>query len=600
MALLNFANTYAEVSDRLTLPPATSGDYVQLVFTKDGHIITHGTDYTPTFSKGVRGLVPGSTGKKTEFIRGNGQWLEITTLDLPMAVSIADAITNNTTNTTLLTTQQIIDYVNNSFVANDAMRYKGTINYANEVYTTTTSAGSVNSFPTKCNIGDTYRITSKGRYAGQECSAGDLLICIKDGTGSGLNTSTYWTAIEANINGEVRHSVNGTSIFTYSSSLNTFNIYAPTTSGTQKQVLLSNGNSAPTWANQNSLIAGDIISSAKKALLTAVSQSTTGVISVTVGGTTKTSAAASGTWGINITGQANRVANALATGAGLSMGLTSGVANTFDGAAARTLALMPATVSTIGGVIVDSDSESGKKTISVTPTGSIYLDKDNIINALGYLPGNAASNYTTIVGSADTSTANVTTDTANPYFNLVSGEGEASTVAGTLRLLGAGKILVSGASGNITVSLGEADANNYGGIKIGYSETGKNYAVKMSGGRAYVTVPWANTTYGLATASKDGLVPKFDALGTGALAAGSWVLSKLANGVYDWFALPATAFTDTWRDITISGASIGNKTLNFVPSGDVYLQTDSNGDNIQDISFGLSWYNISDKKYEIA
>ena len=478
------------------------------------------------------------------------------------------------------------------------MRYKGTINYANGVYTTTTSAGSVDSFPTKCDIGDTYRITSAGTYAGEKCSNGDLLICIKDGTGSGLNTSTYWTAIEANINGEVKHSVNGTSIFTYSSSLNTFNIYAPTTSGTQKQVLLSNGNSAPTWADQNSLIAGDIISSAKKALLTAVSQSTTGVISVTVGGTTMSSAAATGTWAINITGQANRVANALATGAGLSMGLTSGVANTFNGAAARTLALMPATASTIGGVIVDSDSVN--KTISVTPTGSIFLTDTNIINALGYVPGNASSNYTTIVGSADTSTANVTTNTANPYFNLVSIEGNASTVAGTLRLLGAGKILVSGASGNITVSLGEADANNYGGIKIGYSETGKNYAVKMSGGRAYVTVPWANTTYGLATASKDGLVPKFDALGTGALAAGSWVLSKLANGVYDWFALPATAFTDTWRDITINGASIGKKILNFVPTGDVYLQTDSNGDNIQDISFGLSWYNISDKKYETA
>lgn len=598
MALLNFANTYAEVSNRLDLTPAASGDYVQLVFTKDGHIITHGTDYTPNFSAGARGLVPGSTGKKTEFIRGNGQWLEITTLDLPMAVSVADAITNNTTNTTLLTTQQIIDYVNNSFIANDAMRYKGTISYANGVYTTTTSAGSVDSFPTKCDIGDTYRITSAGTYAEQKCSAGDLLICIKDGTGSGLNVATYWTAIEANINGEVKHSVNGTSIFTYSSSLNTFNIYAPTTSGTQNQVLLSNGNSAPIWANQNSLIAGDIIASAKKALLTAVSQSTTGVISVTVGGTTMSSAAATGTWAINITGQANRVANALATGAGLSMGLTSGVANTFNGAAARTLALMPATVSTIGGVIVDS--ESVNKTISVTPTGSIYLKKENIINALGYVPGNASSNYTTIVGSAATSTADVTTDTANPYFNLVSVEGGVSTVTGTLRLLGAGKISVSGTSGNITVSLGEADANNYGGIKIGYSETGKNYAVRMSGGRAYVTVPWANTTYGLATASADGLVPKFDALGTGALAAGSWVLSKLANGVYDWFALPATAFTDTWRDITINGASIGNKTLNFVPSGDVYLKTDSSGDNIQDISFGLSWYNISDKKYETA
>jgi hypothetical protein len=62
MSLLNFASTYAEVSDRLTLPESTSGKYVELVFTKDGHIITHGTDYTQTFSAGKRGLVPGSNG----------------------------------------------------------------------------------------------------------------------------------------------------------------------------------------------------------------------------------------------------------------------------------------------------------------------------------------------------------------------------------------------------------------------------------------------------------------------------------------------------------------------------------------------------------
>jgi hypothetical protein len=37
-------------------------------------------------------------------------------------------------------------------------------------------------------------------------------------------------------------------------------------------------------------------------LLTSVSLGTTGAVSVTVGGTTKTSSAASGTWGISITG----------------------------------------------------------------------------------------------------------------------------------------------------------------------------------------------------------------------------------------------------------------------------------------------------------
>lgn len=396
MALLNFANTYAEISGNLSLPESTSGDFVKLFFSKDGHIISHGKDFTPTFTPNMRGLVPISSGKATEIFRGNATWAEITTADLPIASSVSDAITNGTTSTTILNTQQIVEYVGNAFAANDAMRYKGTITYSNGNYTTHTVAGvEVQGFPTKCEVGDTYRVTSQGTYAGQTCSAGDLLICIKDGTGSGLNTAAYWTAVEANINGQVKHTVNGTSIYVYSNSTNTFTIYAPTTSGTQGQVLLSNGSSAPIWAAQSTLVVGE----------------------------------------------AKKVSNALSLGAGLTFGASGA---TYDGSVARTVSLVAATTTTIGGVIVDKDSTN--KTISVTSAGSIYLTKQNVINALGYDP-----------------------------------------------------------------------------------------------------------------ASKD-----------------------------------------TWRPITIGGVSIGKKTLNFVPSGDVYLKADSNGDDIQDISFGISWYNISTKKYETA
>lgn len=396
MALLNFANTYAEISGNLSLPESTSGDFVKLFFSKDGHIISHGKDFTPTFTPNMRGLVPISSGKATEIFRGNATWAEITTADLPIASSVSDAITNGTTSTTILNTQQIVEYVGNAFAANDAMRYKGTITYSNGNYTTHTVAGvEVQGFPTKCEVGDTYRVTSQGTYAGQTCSAGDLLICIKDGTGSSLNTAAYWTAVEANINGQVKHTVNGTSIYVYSNSTNTFTIYAPTTSGTQGQVLLSNGSSAPIWAAQSTLVVGE----------------------------------------------AKKVSNALSLGAGLTFGASGA---TYNGSVARTVSLVAATTTTIGGVIVDKDSTN--KTISVTSAGSIYLTKQNVINALGYDP-----------------------------------------------------------------------------------------------------------------ASKD-----------------------------------------TWRPITIGGVSIGKKTLNFVPSGDVYLKADSNGDDIQDISFGISWYNISTKKYETA
>lgn len=393
MALLNFANTYAEISSNLSLPESTSGDFVKLFFSKDGHIISHGKDFTPTFTPNMRGLVPISRGKATEIFRGNATWAEITTADLPIASSISDAITNGTASTTILNTQQIVEYVGNTFAANDAMRYKGTITYSNGNYTTHTVAGvEVQGFPTKCEVGDTYRVTSQGTYAGQTCSAGDLLICIQGGTGSGLNTAAYWTAVEANINGQVKHTVNGTSIYVYSNSTNTFTIYAPTTGGTQGQVLLSNGSAAPTWAAQSTLVVGE----------------------------------------------AKKVSNALSLGAGLTFG-TAGV--TYNGSAARTISLVAATTTTIGGVIVDKDSTN--KTISVTSAGSIYLTDQNVINALGYYP----------------------------------------------------------------------------------------------------------------------------------------------------------AAEDSWRPITIKGVSIGDKTLNFAPSENIYLKANSNGD-VQDISFGISWYNISTKKYE--
>lgn len=396
MALLNFANTYAEISGNLSLPESISGDFVKLFFSKDGHIISHGKDFTPTFTPNMRGLVPISSGKATEIFRGNATWAEITTADLPIASSVSDAITNGTASTTILNTQQIVEYVDNAFAANDAMRYRGTITYSNGNYTTHTVAGvEVQGFPTKCEVGDTYRVTSQGTYAGQTCSAGDLLICIQDGTGSDLNTAAYWTAVEANINGQVKHTVNGTSIYVYSNSTNTFTIYAPTTSGTQGQVLLSNGSSAPIWTAQSTLVVGE----------------------------------------------AKKVSNALSLGAGLTFGASGA---TYNGSVARTVSLVAATTTTIGGVIVDKDSTN--KTISVSSAGSIYLTQQNIINALGYDPA-----------------------------------------------------------------------------------------------------------------------PK-----------------------------------DTWRPITIGGVSIGKKTLNFVPSEDVYLKEDSNGDDIQDISFGISWYNINTGKYETA
>lgn len=50
-------------------------------------------------------------------------------------------------------------------------------------------------------------------------------------------------------------------------------------------------------------------------------------------------------------------------------------------------------------------------------------------------------------------------------------------------------------------SVPKATDSVIGGFQTGYSESGKNYAVKMSGNKAYVNVPWSDTVYSLPLAA---------------------------------------------------------------------------------------------------
>lgn len=395
MALLNFATTYEEIEGFLDTPEASNGDFVKLFFSKDGHIISHGKDFLQTFTHEKRGLVPESTSiDPKKILRANATWAEIKTTDLPIAELTPEDLVHSAqynSDDYILNVTQVYDFVTRSFLANDAMRYVGTIEYADGTYSTTTEAGTTLGFPTKCNVGDTYRVKTSGTYAGYECSTGDLLIAIKDsGSASNINLAEYWTAVEANINGYTTYRVNGSPYELYTTRPDQkFTIFAPTTGGTQSEVLISQGDTTPIWVPQSELRVGT----------------------------------------------ANKVQNALT----LRRGLRFDSGDSFDGSAARELSLVPATRKVLGGVIVDRDNKDTKKTISVDTDGNIYLTHDNVANALGYDPVNV----------------------------------------------------------------------------------------------------------------------------------------------------------NTWRPITIGGQDIGTRTLNIVPTGDVYLKTDANGDDIEDISFGLSWFNIS-------
>lgn len=86
------------------------------------------------------------------------------------------------------------------------------------------------------------------------------------------------------------------------------------------------------------------------------------------------------------------------------------------------------------------------------------------------------------------------------------------------------------------------NANNYslplaangtrGGIQVGYTQSGKNYPVQLSSEKAYVNVPWTDTTYNDATTSTHGLMSTADKTKLNGIAAGAnnYSLPMAANG----------------------------------------------------------------------
>lgn len=442
MALLNFAISYNDVADKLKLSPSETGDYIKLYFTKDGHIITHGIDYIPWGT----GIIP---------------------IDkLPIDNTVAD-------NKHLWDSLTIQNKINQSFAANDAMRFKGTIGLtsANNYIIN----GAEAEFPSKtAEVGDTYRVVTAGRYAGVQCEVGDLLICIiADSTGK----NTAWTVAQTNINGQIYHTINGVQKGFYSNDTDTFSIFAPTTAGALGQVLTSRGgNSAPIWTNQSEITAGGLTDAAKKALFTALTY-TNDILTVTIGGTTKT-----------------------------------------------------ATI-------------HGRRAVNVNSTEVLAISDST---ALKFVNGRGVS---------------FIWDSKNKNLSV-------------------------NANTNFSTDL-----------------VNKNYAVKVdSNQQLYVNVPWLGTTYNVVSKDANGLAPQLINTNKKFITQNFYLLASTdGQATPSWYRLSSNAFENTWRTIKVGGVSIGNKTLNFMPTGDIYVKTaDQNSTSADDfdIGFGLAWYNVSTGKYE--
>lgn len=375
-ALLNWSSQYSKISPFLQAV-TDSTDWLRIFISPDtaggGHFITHGIDFGASYIGGKRGLVPENSGTLNKtFLRGDG-WSALWTAADEAASAVGDTTAQQIAakelymQTTLASVYDIKQWIAQSFAANNAMRFKGIITIDNDgSISTTTENGTTNGFPTECLVGDTYKINGETRgsnsyIGGQYVSTGDMVICVKAGSGANLNAVQYWTIVQDNVEHLITYSLNGVAHYIYAQSGNNIDIYAPNTSGNLGQVLVSAGNNQiPTWVNANTLVVLE----------------------------------------------ANRVTNALTAGTGIKMTNQGVAATSYNGSTTITITLNPATTATIGGVLIDNGRNSEKynqpsnteltpyPTISVDSNGQIYLTKNNIINALGYDPISALPIFT--------------------------------------------------------------------------------------------------------------------------------------------------------------------------------------------------------------
>lgn len=151
-------------------------------------------------------------------------------------------------------------------------------------------------------------------------------------------------------------------------------------------------------------------------------------------------------------------------------------------------------------------------TVKVTSTGKMYLIKDEskLSSEDGYEPytaGQASSvPWSGVTGKPSTFTPPTSSAT------VLGGIKVGYTTSGKnykVQLDSSGNAYVNVPWTDNNTTYNQATADTLGLVKIGYDTSGKNYAVVLDGnGKMYVNVPWTdnNTTYAQATSDKLGLV----------------------------------------------------------------------------------------------
>lgn len=161
--------------------------------------------------------------------------------------------------------------------------------------------------------------------------------------------------------------------------------------------------------------------------------------------------------------------------------------------------------------LTTATAQSGD-TVKVKSTGKMYLIKDEskLSSEDGYEPY-TASQASSVPWSGVTGKPNTFTPPTSSA-TVLGGIKVGYTTSGKnykVQLDSSGNAYVNVPWTDNNTTYNQATADTLGLVKIGYDTSGKNYAVVLDGnGKMYVNVPWTdnNTTYAQATSDKLGLV----------------------------------------------------------------------------------------------
>lgn len=191
--------------------------------------------------------------------------------------------------------------------------------------------------------------------------------------------------------------------------------------------------------------------------------------------------------------------------------LTSGTINIDRLPKAALERLIVVTDDTARFALTTATAQSGD-TVKVTSTGKMYLIKDEskLSSEDGYEPYTASSAssvpWSGVTGKPSTFTPPTSSTT------VLGGIKVGYTTSGKnykVQLDSSGNAYVNVPWTDNNTTYNQATADTLGLVKIGYATSGKNYAVALDGnGKMYVNVPWTdnNTTYSQATSDNLGLV----------------------------------------------------------------------------------------------